>query len=60
MIKTAWNPVSDLWIARQAYLKLMEQEIQSENSKNLTLIQARYKALQALILEEQTQKKISI
>ena len=53
------EPGSDLWIARQAYLKLMEQEIQSENSKNLTLIQARYKALQALILEEQTQKKLA-
>lgn len=53
------EPGSDLWIARQAYLKLMEQEIQSENSQNLTLIQARYKALQALILEEQTQKKLA-
>ncbi len=53
------EPGSDLWIARQAYLKLMEQEIQSKNSQNLTLIQARYKALQALILEEQTQKKIA-
>ena len=53
------EPGSDLWIARQAYLKLMEQEIQSENSQNLTLIQARYKALQALIIEEQTQKKLA-
>lgn len=53
------EPGSDLWIARQAYLKLMEQEIQSENSQNLTLIQSRYKALQALIIEEQTQKKLA-
>ena len=53
------EPGSDLWIARQAYLKLMEQEIQSENSQNLTLIQARYKALQALIVEEQNQHKFA-
>ena len=32
------EPGSDLWIARQVYLKLMEQEIKSENSQNLTLI----------------------
>ncbi|WP_419225269.1 YdcF family protein [Acinetobacter sp. A2] len=54
------EPGSDLWIARQAYLKLMEQEIKSENSQNLTLIQARYKALQALIVEEQNQRKLEL
>ncbi|ENX15261.1 hypothetical protein F895_01807 [Acinetobacter sp. CIP 64.2] len=47
------EPGSNLWIARQAYLKLMEKALQSEKSENLRLIQARYKLLQALIAEEQ-------
>lgn len=47
------EPGSNLWIARQAYLKVMEEEIQAKNSQNLTIIQARYKALQALIQDEQ-------
>ncbi|WP_104470456.1 YdcF family protein [Acinetobacter indicus] len=47
------EPGSNLWIARQAYLKVMEEEIQAKNSQNLTTIQARYKALQALIQDEQ-------
>ncbi len=47
------EPGSDLWIARQAYLKLMENTFQSEKPEDLGLIQARYKVLQQLILEEQ-------
>ncbi|MEX5440537.1 MULTISPECIES: YdcF family protein [Acinetobacter] len=47
------EPGSNLWIARQAYLKVIEEEIQAKNSQNLTIIQARYKALQALIQDEQ-------
>lgn len=48
----SFEPGSDLWIARQAYLKLMEQAIQSDEPQDLTVIQARYKALQQLIEEE--------
>ncbi len=47
------EPGSNLWIARQAYLKLMERTFQSEQSEDLRLIQARYKLLQELIAEEQ-------
>ncbi|WP_407303422.1 YdcF family protein [Acinetobacter sp.] len=47
------EPGSRLWIARQAYLKLMEEAIQSKNSENLTVIQARYKALQHMIEDAQ-------
>jgi len=47
------EPGSDLWIARQAYLKLMEKTFQSEKPEDLRLIQARYKLLQELINEEQ-------
>lgn len=47
------EPGSNLWIARQAYLKLMERSFQSEKSEDLRLIQARYKLLQELIAEEQ-------
>lgn len=56
------EPGSRVWIARQAYLKLMKEAIQSQNSQDLILIQARYKALQqtiedAQIKEEQHQDK---
>lgn len=51
------EPGSKLWIARQAYLKLMEEAIQSHNSQDLTVIQARYKALQQMIEEAQQQEK---
>ena len=47
------EPGSNLWIARQAYLKLMEKTFQSEKPEDLRLIQARYKLLQQLIIEEQ-------
>lgn len=51
------EPGSDLWIARQAYLKVMEQDIQKHNSDNLILIQARYKALQKIIEEHQREQQ---
>lgn len=47
------EPGSDLWIARQAYLKLMEKTFQSEKPEDLRLIQARYKILQQMIIDEQ-------
>lgn len=50
------EPGSKLWIARQAYLKLMEEAIQNHNSQNLTVIQARYKALQQMIEDAQQQE----
>ena len=49
------EPGSKLWIARQAYLKLMEETIKSKNSPDLTVLQARYKALQGKIEEAQIQ-----
>ncbi|MFW2160013.1 YdcF family protein [Acinetobacter beijerinckii] len=49
------EPGSNLWIARQAYLKLMEKTFQSEKPEDLNLIQARYKLLQELIVQEQDQ-----
>ncbi len=51
------EPGSDLWIARQAYLQLMEEQIKEHNSQNLTTIQARYKALQQLIISEQREEQ---
>lgn len=50
------EPGSKLWIARQAYLKLMEETIKSKNSPDLTVLQARYKALQGKIEEAQIQE----
>ncbi len=47
------EPGSDLWIARQAYLKLMDEEIKDKNAQDLILLQLRYKALQEQIVEEQ-------
>ena len=51
------EPGSRVWIARQAYLKLMEEAIQSQNSQDLILIQARYKALQQTIEDAQIQEE---
>ena len=50
------EPGSNLWIARQAYLKLMEKTFQSEKPEDLNLIQVRYKLLQELIVQEQEQE----
>lgn len=52
------EPGSNLWIARQAYLKLMEKTFKSEKPEDLRLIQARYKLLQQLITEEQERENV--
>ncbi|KGT46104.1 hypothetical protein GW12_28950 [Acinetobacter sp. HR7] len=46
------EPGSEQWIARQAYLRVMEEDISKNQSQNLSLIQARYKALQQLLEDE--------
>ncbi len=51
------EPGSNLWIARQAYLKLMEQSMQNQNVQDLPTLQARYKALQKIIIEEQEKEE---
>ena len=51
------EPGSNLWIARQAYLKLMEKTFQSERPEDLRLIQARYKLLQQTIIDEQEKEE---
>ncbi len=53
----SYEPGSDMWIARQAYLKVMEEAIQTKNAQDLMLVQARYKALQKNI-EETFKKKL--
>lgn len=47
------EPGSELWIARQAYLKVMEAELKKGPESNLSTIQARYKILQNSIIEDQ-------
>ncbi len=49
----ALEPGSNLWIARQAYLQVMEQAMNRPETEDLTLIQLRYKALQQIILQQQ-------
>ncbi len=51
------EPGSKLWIARQAYLKLMEQEINSQDAQGLITLQLRYKALQEQINDKQKEKQ---
>lgn len=46
------EPGSNLWIARQAYLKVLQEAAQREDAVGLNLIEARYK-----ILEKQLQNK---
>lgn len=50
------EPGSNLWIARQAYLELMEQAMQSEKAEDLMVLQQRYKALQQIIQEQQAER----
>lgn len=50
------EPGSELWIARQAYLKVMETELKKGSESDLSTIQARYKVLQNSIINEQTEK----
>lgn len=40
-----YEPGSRLWIARQAYLDLMEQALQNKKTEDLVLIQSRYQIL---------------
>ncbi|OTG82921.1 YdcF family protein [Acinetobacter sp. ANC 4648] len=50
------EPGSDEWIARQAYLSVIEDAIKHQDSQELALIQARYKVLQADIQKEQAEE----
>lgn len=47
------EPGSNVWIARQAYLQVMEQAIHVHNTQDLALIQARYRVLQGDLKQEQ-------
>lgn len=47
------EPGSKLWVARQVYLKLVEEALQSRDPQNLNLLQARYQQLQNEIRQEQ-------
>lgn len=51
------EPGSDLWIARQAYIKVMEQELKNNHSESLSAIQMRYKILQDTILEKRLKQE---
>ena len=50
------EPGSNLWIARQAYLKLSDEALRSKKTEDLTFIQENYKALQQIILLEQQEQ----
>ncbi|MDQ8936699.1 YdcF family protein [Acinetobacter rudis] len=52
------EPGSALWIARQAYLKVMEEAIRTQNSHDLVELHARYQVLQQEIKRETEQNKI--
>lgn len=47
-----YEPGSDLWIARQAYLKVMEESIKNQQAQDLTILHARYLDLQKKINDE--------
>ena len=51
------EPGSNLWIARQAYLSLIEEALNSKDPESLSLLQTRYKLLQERILEQQKQEE---
>ncbi len=51
------EPGSNLWIARQAYLSLIEEALNSKDPESLGLLQTRYKLLQDRILEQQKQEE---
>lgn len=51
------EPGSNLWIARQAYLSLIEKELNSKDPQALVLLQTRYKLLQERIIQEQTEEE---
>ncbi|WP_139852255.1 YdcF family protein [Acinetobacter pullicarnis] len=51
------EPGSDLWIARQAYFKVIEEALHKQNVQELNVIQARYKILQQEITDDRTETK---
>lgn len=51
-----FEPGSKTWIARQAYLTLMEQKIREKSTQDLVLIQARYQLLQQKIEQERAEE----
>ncbi|MFT4022115.1 MAG: YdcF family protein [Acinetobacter sp.] len=51
------EPGSDLWIARQAYFKALQEAGQKKDVQSLYLIQARYNVLQAEIKRNQTDEQ---
>lgn len=50
------EPGSNLWIARQAYLKLTEKALREKKTTDLTYLQENYKALQQIILLEEKEQ----
>ncbi len=52
------EPGSNLWIARQAYLKLTEDAIREKKTADLGYIQENYKALQQIILLEEKEQEM--
>lgn len=58
------EPGSNLWIARQAYLNVMQTAMHSQNAQDLSAIQTRYKILQEEIMalpqtqDQQTEAQI--
>ncbi|WP_098729629.1 YdcF family protein [Acinetobacter baumannii] len=51
------EPGSNLWIARQAYLKLTEDALRENKTADLGYIQENYKALQQIILLEEKEQE---
>lgn len=51
------EPGSNLWIARQAYLRLVEEAMSQQKFEELSLLQARYRALQQRIEDEQLKEQ---
>jgi hypothetical protein len=51
------EPGSNLWIARQAYLRLVEEAMSQQKFEELGLLQARYRALQQRIEDEQLKEQ---
>ncbi|KQF55991.1 hypothetical protein APC15_15425 [Acinetobacter baumannii] len=52
------EPGSNLWIARQAYLKLTEDALRENKTADLGYIQENYKALQQIILLEKKEQEL--
>ncbi|EPF6070885.1 hypothetical protein J671_2977 [Acinetobacter sp. 1130196] len=52
------EPGSNLWIARQAYLKLTEDAIREKKTADLGYMQENYKALQQIILLEEKEQEM--